>query len=105
MKDHGVAIEIKACHLALLDQICDRHTVNGDKITQGLAGDRRGAQIHRGNGFEAFTILALKSDAQSTVAARHCPHLHGGNTCLLIDGKIHVMLQRQRGKLLVNSGG
>ena len=105
MKDHGIAIEIEACHLTLLDQIRHRHAVNGDKIAQGLAGDRRGAQIHRGNGFEALTILALKSDAQSTVTARHCPHLHGGNACLLVNGKIHVVLQRQRRKLLIDSGG
>ena len=32
MKDHGVAIEIEARHLALLDQIRDRHAVNGDKV-------------------------------------------------------------------------
>ena len=105
MKDHGVAIEIKTHHLALLDQIRDRHAVNGDKVAQGLARNCRGAKVHRGDGFEALAITTLKPDAQSTVTARHCPHLHSGNACLLVDGKMHVVFQRQRGKLLVNARG
>ena len=105
MEDHGVAVEIEAGNVTLCDQIGHGLAVDGDKVTQRLAGDGRGAEVNGGDRLEVFAVLALKVDAERAVHAVHGTGLDCGDTCLAVDREIYVVIQRQIGQLLRNARG